>query len=157
MLGSLPILARKTAHPRARPTYPLFSQVSKCLIEFQTRQLHRSLGDRSLSLLAADSVLKETDKNSESFTVHRSLAQACFDPTPAATAAATPTATPYFNAIKIQKEGRRERDPKTKFLFRAIRWRDTPNVQELERNLLKKMSSPRFHFEKKLCSLNYYI
>ena len=116
-----------------------------------------SLPRRSLSLLAADSVLKETDKNSESFTVHRSLAQACFDPTPAATAAATPTATPYFNAIKIQKEGRRERDPKTKFLFRAIRWRDTPNVQELERNLLKKMSSPRFHFEKKLCSLNYYI
>ena len=105
----------------------LFSQVSKCLIEFQTRQLHRSLGDRSLlplslSLLAADSVLKETDKNSESFTVHRSLAQACFDPTPAATAAAAPTATPYFNAIKHQDRKREEeRDPKTKFLFRPIR------------------------------------
>ena len=102
----------------ARPpnlSFLLFSQVSKCLIEFQTRQLHRSLGDRSLSLLAADSVLKETDKNSESFTVHRSLAQACFDPTPAATAAATPTATPYFNAIKIQKEGRRERIRKRNF------------------------------------------
>ena len=57
---------------------------TKCLIEFQTRQLHRSvigLAD------AADTVLKETDKNSESFTVHRSPAQARFDPTPAAASA----------------------------------------------------------------------
>ena len=132
MLGSLPcspyLLVKLPIYAPAQLIL-LFSQVSKCLIEFQTRQLHRSLGDRSLlplslSLLAADSVLKETDKNSESFTVHRSLAQACFDPTPAATAAATPTATPYFNAIKIQKE-RKRGDPKTKFLFRPIRWRDT--------------------------------
>ena len=109
MLGSLPcspyLLVKLPIYAPAQLIL-LFSQVSKCLIEFQTRQLHRSLGDRSLlSLLAADSVLKETDKNSKSFTVHRSLAQACFDPTPAATAA--PTATPYFNAIKIERERER--------------------------------------------------
>ena len=56
-----------------------------------------------IGLSLTDSVLKETDKNSESFTVHRSRAQASFDPTPAA-AAAAPTETLYFNA---EREGRK--------------------------------------------------
>ena len=92
-LVKLPILSRRCGSRR------------KCLIEFRTRQLHLFVGDRSLSL--ADSVLKETDKNSESFTVHRSRAQASFDPTPAA-AAAAPTETLYFNAERERERSENE-------------------------------------------------
>ena len=78
----------KMLFPRPRPFPPSLSRRcrsrTKCLIEFQTRQLHRSVIGLSD---AADTVLKETDKNSESFTVHRSPAQARFDPTPAAASA----------------------------------------------------------------------
>ena len=60
-----------------------------------------------IGLSLADSVLKETDKNSESFTVHRSRAQASFDPTPAA-AAAAPTETLYFNAERERERSENE-------------------------------------------------
>ena len=147
-------LPRKTA----RPAPPFLSRRcrsrGKCLIEFQTRQLHRSVIGLSLSLSVADSVLKETDKNSESFTVHRSPAQARFDPTPAAAAAAaaTPTATPYFNAErKIRKRNFRSGRSEGEICGRdhnlvtpmelAGQWR----IGE-ERHLLDGTESPRFHF-----------